>query len=113
MVWCDSITKYTIYCKPGLMLSPGEHFLLIGDWLHGLKDYVVLVHGVMTNEEVASLHNRDRLVLFYDKNAGIISIRNYHGNICYADDRSGRYKVVGVLERRKEKLYSGSIKVFI
>lgn len=105
--------KYTIYCEPGLMLSPGEHFLLIGDWLYGLRDYVVLVHGVMTNAELESFQNRDWVILFYDKNAGIVSIRNYHGNICYADDRSGRYKVVGFLERRNENLYSGSIKLFI
>ena len=107
------MVKYTIYCKPGRMLSPGEHFLLIGDWLHGLGDYVVLVHGVMTSEEALSFQNRDRVLLFYDKNSGVLSLRNYHGNICYADDRSGRYKVVGFLERMKENLYSGSIKSYI
>lgn len=107
------MVKYTIYCKPGRMFFPGEHFLLIGEWLHGLRDYVVLVHGVMTDEEAVSFQNRDRVILFYDKNCSVLSLRNYHGNICYADDRSGRYKVVGFLERRKENLYSGSIKNFI
>ena len=97
--------KYTLYCKPGVLFHSGLHFLFIGDWITD-PSYLILSHGVMSEEEYRHFKTQQRIPIFQGVSFAWIGLYPAHD--------SRRYPLTqfcGYLHRVDENKWKGCINI--
>ena len=101
--------KYTLICKPGVFFRAGIHALILGKWLPFSADYVVLQHGMVSNDKLKEILRDGRVSIFYDDRYHVLSIEHYYNQAYYkrmkTDEELQQYK--GYLTRVTKNVFKG------
>ena len=101
--------KYTLLCREGCNLRPSVHYLFLGKWLPFDRRYIILQHGIMTEDKARETLAANDLSIFYDSRYHVLSIEHFYNQSYYKrmkqDEELQQY--VGCLHRQKKNLYAG------
>lgn len=103
--------KYTYYCKPGRFLSPGAHFLYIGDWIRP-KGCIVLQHGNLSYLEHKKISEQGFIRIFENRGADYTYIETIVDRPDLQRYRDRVRRKVGLLTRKSYNLYTGHVRVY-
>lgn len=97
--------RYTLYCVPGHLFTPGKHFLLLDEWLVN-PSYLILSHGIMSEAEYRHFLQQQAIPIYQSLSFSWIGLYPAHESKKISDTQ-----YCGKLFRRSEKKWSGYIHV--
>ena len=103
--------KYTLFCRPGRLFSTDLHYLYIGSWVNFSDGFIVLKHGIMTDDKLSEILIRGYVNVFSDSRFNCISIDHFYNESYYrrivADEDLQQY--CGRLVRIRKRLFAGRL----
>lgn len=76
--------KFTLYCDSGHLFRPGCHYFVIDEWITE-PQYLILSHGILSEEEYQNIHNKDHIPIFQCVSYSWIGLYNYHESKKYVE----------------------------
>ena len=107
------MTKYTLYCKNGVLFKSSTHFLTIGEWVMYRPDIVILQHGMLTDAELHQIRTQTLVNVYQSNCNNIVSIVEPY-NSRYIERKKSKQELqafIGCLVKESDDVWTGSVHV--